>query len=1833
MNHSVSSRVISLLTISALIALMTNPLLAAFEKNASRSLKIDLTQTSSTSTSLKIELGDLVRQDISHMGEQFERFPIEDQPTAGPIGRPDLSPLVKFMLIPPESGVSVRIKNLRTHLVQNVNPIPRQPEPLEKNIESTESYELMQSTSPLVMDDEFYATNSFWPEENVTLSEPQIMRGYRILPVRINPLRYNPVTKVLEVVDEIELEFDFPSDENRTNLVENPNKARPSASVEKLLKGLVINPPSTPIRDNPIHGGSILYVLGAGNGWNAVMDGLTPLIEWRRKMGWTVGTLRVNNPSDANSARQAIQAYYRDAENPPEHIVICGDTNGEFAFMYFNHQDGAGYPYESDHDFGMIEGNDILPEASVGRLLFNSANRLRDIVSKTIAYESDPFLGEGNAAGWQTRGAVESVTSRSGISANDMCRWSKIEMIRNGYTRVNELYWEQAGVDRDNRQFVFDNINGGVSVFLHRGYLWMGTFAFGDVQQLRNGRMLPFVLAITCNTGDYGEAISDGGNGYFNESFCFHPSGAIGAIGCAGATHTAYNNIYCTETIRSFVSNGIQTQGWANEAGKLALYTHYFDRGDIMHEENRNVEAWLTELYITNLMGDPAVDLFTAVPRRLAVTPPNAIRKGETSVEVTVLHDDDDSPARDANVCLYKRGVLQMVKNPDADGKVAFALNPAWAQQDSIHLTITGHNLLTWRRFYIIGQAQDFVGASTFEIDDNQNGNGDSEANQLETIALTVNVANLGANDYDGQLTLNIASSDPNLDVVEGDVVLEQVPAHGEAAAATFLVRIGGGFQSGVNAVFDLTATVGDHSWVSSVSVPVSGPDLEFVSLDWEEDQLHRAESAELSITVKNIGTGDLSASRATFFSRVRTIGPVVAGADFGAIAVGRSVESGSNFRLSAHPFHIGNKPIPVGLAIVADNGFIDTVLFDLQISPAVAGEPFGPDDYAYICFDNLDTTWFAYPEYNWIEIDPQHDGEGRNTNLADGGDSQDRSVVVDLPFNFQYYGEDFDGITICSNGWISMGDSRALISARNRHIPGGECPPGLIAPFWEELIIPQNGGVYTWYDEENHQFIVEWSRLKKLGPRGNDEPVETFQVILQDSDHYPSFTGDGNIIFQYNDVTDNSSCFQEYDTPFASVGISSPDNKTGLEYVYWNEYPGGAARLADGRAIKFTTLVEFVTGSLAGRVTDAATGEPIDSAIVYTTFGFSAMTDENGDFQIPDMLVDSTYEFTATKLFYNDSTIAGEIIEGQETYVEFAMLHPEFSLSNESANFTMLSDSVANGVLMLQNTGNGLMSFTSRYGYEIERDDPDDAWDLLRRWDWSDSLDSPRLQSVAYVKDHWLVGATRIERDDPHIFYTFDREGNSTGQFIQRDSLGGAFGIQNMTYDNGNLWAVASDINLYQLDPDSGYVIGQWSAFELRDRVRCLALDSESGSFYAGGITSPIYKAEFVGDSLTITDSFSPLDPRDNSSLKKYGFSWFPDDPDGYPLYIVGINEVPEEDDNHPDLSIFKVNPATNQVIFVTDLAQHLTPNAGGRCGMTITHDWSNRLYALAIIVEVAAHDWLGIFEIAPNTSWVSYEPKEGTLEAGDQLPIEIEVESTGLDSGLFEIMIDFTHNAAPGFQRFPVQMEVVSELPQFDLISPADGDTVELWLLRTDSVYANAVRFVWEEPHPADEEENFNYTIWFQMGDSMTHYETADTFLAVSLDTVWAAEGEMTWWVEAASESGIYTCRTPFHLRVIALSVNSDPTVPIEFGLHAIYPIPFNSRLTISFGIDVAEPARLAMYDMLGREVTRLFDGTPKIGNYKAVWDAGRYSSGVYVVRLESVGRVKVAKVVMVK
>ena len=109
-------------------------------------------------------------------------------------------------------------------------------------------------------------------------------------------------------------------------------------------------------------------------------------------------------------------------------------------------------------------------------------------------------------------------------------------------------------------------------------------------------------------------------------------------------------------------------------------------------------------------------------------------------------------------------------------------------------------------------------------------------------------------------------------------------------------------------------------------------------------------------------------------------------------------------------------------------------------------------------------------------------------------------------------------------------------------------------------------------------------------------------------------------------------------------------------------------------------------------------------------------------------------------------------------------------------------------------------------------------------------------------------------------------------------------------------------------------------------------------------------------------------------------------------------------------------------------------------------------------------------------------------------------------------------------------------------------------------------------------------------------------------NLDSV-AALREASDAVQAAYDDGV----------LVPLASEPDGTaLPATYALSAVYPNPFRARATVSYDLPKSGRVRLAVYDLLGREVAVLADGPAEAGRHAATLNGSALASGLYVVVL---------------
>ena len=89
----------------------------------------------------------------------------------------------------------------------------------------------------------------------------------------------------------------------------------------------------------------------------------------------------------------------------------------------------------------------------------------------------------------------------------------------------------------------------------------------------------------------------------------------------------------------------------------------------------------------------------------------------------------------------------------------------------------------------------------------------------------------------------------------------------------------------------------------------------------------------------------------------------------------------------------------------------------------------------------------------------------------------------------------------------------------------------------------------------------------------------------------------------------------------------------------------------------------------------------------------------------------------------------------------------------------------------------------------------------------------------------------------------------------------------------------------------------------------------------------------------------------------------------------------------------------------------------------------------------------------------------------------------------------------------------------------------------------------------------------------------------------------------------------------------------VPLQFSLYQNFPNPFNPSTTIKFELPKSSHVSLAVYDILGRELSLLVNERRNAGGYEVKFDGSNLASGVYFYRLEAGDFVQTKKLLILR
>lgn len=97
--------------------------------------------------------------------------------------------------------------------------------------------------------------------------------------------------------------------------------------------------------------------------------------------------------------------------------------------------------------------------------------------------------------------------------------------------------------------------------------------------------------------------------------------------------------------------------------------------------------------------------------------------------------------------------------------------------------------------------------------------------------------------------------------------------------------------------------------------------------------------------------------------------------------------------------------------------------------------------------------------------------------------------------------------------------------------------------------------------------------------------------------------------------------------------------------------------------------------------------------------------------------------------------------------------------------------------------------------------------------------------------------------------------------------------------------------------------------------------------------------------------------------------------------------------------------------------------------------------------------------------------------------------------------------------------------------------------------------------------------------------------------------------------------------------VSISDEVEIPQQVQLGRNYPNPFNPSTRIKYSIPKSAEVQLQVYNMLGRKVATLVDGTKPAGSYQVNFNAKNLASGVYIYRLKTGKQIMTRKMTLIK
>lgn len=762
----------------------------------------------------------------------------------------------------------------------------------------------LSSTEPIVFekDEDFYRSGETYPLEAASKVSSQYLNGCSFAMATFTPVQYVPATGKVSYARTVTVTVEYAASRaDKGNLLWMTPEVK--AKVERMAQ----NPEAVAdykTRGRSISGYELLVI--TPEAWVSHFDEYVAFYE-ARGLRTHVTALEdiLANFDGRDNAEKVFNYTKQEYENNGIMLILLGGDAGlvpwralycyvsdEYvdnlpADMYYGCFD-TNWDENNNGLWGEIGEDDMLPEVGVGRMPFNNETQFRNMMHKTLEYQSNPVLGEFNTvilgAEHMGDGYYGSTDLERLIGGSSEYGYTTVG-IPEEYTFVKIYEGSPSGWSGN----IFKNAinaNGGQYVF-HCGHANTDYVAGWYVN----------------TTDDSSFAKLDGvthNYGLFNSHGCI----------CGDFTHTCMLERLVNISTGFVATTGNSRYGWyapwgdgmAAHLNREFVDAYYNDRlpyiGTAFVEMKIMTAPYVAtpwgddgamrwNLYDINILGDVAVCPWLDEPFRPEVSYASALPMGATTTPVTITYRGEAQS--NFRCSIFHNGELLAFGMTDDNGNANIDFADALDVADTLQLIITGPN--AWpQTIDIIG-----INANTaFVYPQDIDIHGDFLFGR--NISMDVDFKNVGTVDANN-VVATLSSSSNYVTMSKSTVNVGTINAGSSVVVAdAFDIEVANNIPDGTYVDFVMTCTDGTNVWNRDVFFQAVAPVMTINELTYEEVSgnmngfLDPGETFRLTATGKNTGHylaenpyihGSLNSEYLTFVSNDTHFANVAAGAGF----------------------------------------------------------------------------------------------------------------------------------------------------------------------------------------------------------------------------------------------------------------------------------------------------------------------------------------------------------------------------------------------------------------------------------------------------------------------------------------------------------------------------------------------------------------------------------------------------------------------------------------------------------------------------------------------------------------------------------------------------------------------------------------------------------------------------------------------------------------------------------------------------------------------------------------------------------------------------------------